>query len=515
MRIFAGLLVALFFVGSASADPLPKGFRLWAWNGSVKPTTNAGVTTFKIVDRQCSKKDYDDGRGETDCKNGNVKSLIQHKNEKLGQSIEYRFDVMIDPGMSFPGAFDPYSVGFMPEGWDSQLRIAIWDGYEKIHDYLYDLKLDAKHGITFLGKECQAPKDFGKWMAFSMKVHWANDSTGWIKVTCNDQVIYLNEAVATNQPPFCYRTGECDPGKRQDPKLIYLRLGLALNGYGHDWKGAGFPSQFRDVQSGGITIKMRNVSVTDRAVLYSDDDRSNVKQLQTRLHELGCYAGPANGIVDKATKDAALSCRAFGESKLPPDLNQATVATFLETYNGAAVSSLPPGTLPVRPPFTIRIGETNPDRYGHDPEAASQFEGQVDYPDGTRQALNFMLIGDYNFKHQNFNSLGIKLDNSLGKTVPLKLQSCVWLRFEDHDDGKRAVIQLSRRGEKKFIASSATCVIDALPPKFAEEAKFLLSHFREVAESMANIDAIKLISHDGLKDFMERVAKGEISVTAP
>jgi hypothetical protein len=31
---------------------------------------------------------------------------------------------------------------------------------------------------------------------------------------------------------------------------------------------------------------------------------------------------------------------------------------------------------------------------------------------------------------------------------------------------------------------------------------------------MANIDAIKLISHEGLKVFMERVAKGEISVNA-
>ncbi|MEP7239574.1 MAG: hypothetical protein ABI697_01700, partial [Devosia sp.] len=393
MRIVAALFIALLFVSSTFADPLPKGFRLWLWNGSVKPTTTAGVTTFKILDRQCSKKDYGDGRGEIDCMNGNIRSEMQHANEKLGQSIEYRFDVLIDPSMAYPGEFDPYSVGYRSDGWDSTLRIADWEGYQKIKDFLFDLKLDAKRGLTFVGEQCQAPEDFGKWLSFSMKVHWANDNTGWIKVSCNDKAVYIREDVATTQPPFCYRTNECLPEKKDDPKLIMFRLGLSLVGRGFDWKQAGYPTQFREIQPGGITVQMRNISVTDGAVLYSDDDRTHAKLLQTRLHELGCYAGPANGIVDDATKDAALSCRSFDEGKLPAALNEATLATFLDRYSDSAANNLPPGTLPVRPPFTIRIGETHADSWDSGPQkgqAASQFEGQVDYPDGSREALSFM-----------------------------------------------------------------------------------------------------------------------------
>jgi hypothetical protein len=122
-----------------------------------------------------------------------------------------------------------------------------------------------------------------------------------------------------------------------------------------------------------------------------------------------------------------------------------------------------------------------------------------------------MLIGDYNIKQRNFSRLDILLDESIGKTVPPKLQACGQMRFEDRDDGKRAVIQLYQL-ESRQVLMQARCVVDALPPKLAGEATFLLSHFREVAQSMAGIDAIKLISHDGLKVFMDRVAKGEISV---
>ncbi len=262
---------------------------------------------------------------------------------------------------------------------------------------------------------------------------------------------------------------------------------------------------------------MRNISVSSDAELYSAADHDAVRQLQARLTELGCYSGPVNGIADRSTKDAAVSCRAFAEGKLPLVLNEATVATFNDVYIGAEVSGLPPGTLPVRPPFTIRIGETHADKFGDggpESQAASQFEGQVAYPDGSREALSFMLIGDYNLKQQNFDRLDILLDDTIGKTVPPKLQSCGHIRFEDRDDGKRAVIQLSQMGEGRQVALTSPCIIDALPPKLGAEAKFLLSHFREVAQSMESIDAIKLISHDGLKVFMQRVADGELQVKA-
>jgi hypothetical protein len=260
-------VIGLICASSANADPHPKGFTNHKFNGPSKPVTESGITTFKIFDEQCSNKDYGDGRGESDCVNGNIRStLVRHPEDKLSESVEYQFDIWVDPTFQYRGYYNNHATGFLTDSLDSRLRIASWEG-PFLHNFLYMLKLDAINGITFLGHQCQPKVRFGQWVKFSMKVRWAADKRGWIKVQCDDKIIYLKEDVATNQAPHCYITNQCEPGLAKKPKRFLFILGPIMAGFGHEWKKWGMASPFTKIQPEGITIKMRNVSVKKGAKL--------------------------------------------------------------------------------------------------------------------------------------------------------------------------------------------------------------------------------------------------------
>lgn len=171
------------------AAPLPAGFVPSDLNGSLGPVADGGEVTFKIVPQDCGKADYNNGSGENDCKNGNVKNLMRYKSEaKAGQTVEYKFDIWVDPGFSYGGYQQGEVYPFGGDGFDSRLRVAIWEGPAR-KNFIDALKLDSRHGLAFRFKQCQAPADFGKWVSFSMKVKWAGDESGWLRVTCDERVL--------------------------------------------------------------------------------------------------------------------------------------------------------------------------------------------------------------------------------------------------------------------------------------------------------------------------------------
>jgi hypothetical protein len=202
--IFAAALVAVALVTPALADPPPKGFEPHRFNGSTAPVTEGDVTTFHIEDKECSTVDFGDGRGESDCLNGTIRSMYGYEPwAQLGQALEYRFDIKMDPELQYEGYYNLDAAGFEPQSWDSHLRLATWEG-TFLHNFIYILKASRKNGLTFAGELCQAPEDFGKWVSFSMKVKWTGDEKGWIAVTCDDRYIYVSEGAPTNVAPDCY-----------------------------------------------------------------------------------------------------------------------------------------------------------------------------------------------------------------------------------------------------------------------------------------------------------------------
>lgn len=323
----ACLLILFAATGAALADPHPAGLRDHRFNGPIKPTTAGGVTTFRIEDEGCSTVDYGDGRGENDCRNGNVRSAIVARNwDKLGDAVEYRFDIQVDPGLNYPGRFSHEG-----KRWHSNLRIASWEG-PLLHNFLYILQLDSRRGITFLDNVCVPADRLGEWNRFSMKIRWSANDRGWIKVTCNDEVVYLAEGVATNQAPNCYVGIHCEPGVRKNPDRFLFVLGMIMDGWGMEWARYGFSSQFSKIQPEGITVRMRNVAIEKGAVLYDEQDREIIRHLQAHLTQLGCDPGPVDGVVGARTREAALSCRSFEGEQLPEKLDVTTAREILSMY---------------------------------------------------------------------------------------------------------------------------------------------------------------------------------------
>lgn len=265
------ILISAFFAVSAclqtisakaSADGLPAGFVNDRLNPGPNPVTENGVTAFTIFDKVCSKTDYGDGRNENDCRNGNVRQALGGKKDaRLGQTVSYKFDVWIDPSFRYVGFPNGMSKPYLPTGHDSRLRIASWEG-EYLHNFIYILKLDVINGLSFMGKKCQGKDKFGTWTSFEMKVRWSRDEKGWVKASCDGVEIYSMDNVATNQAPHCYITNQCEPGIRKNPKSFHFTLGPVMAGFGPEWKKYGQISQFTPIQPEGITVKMRNLSIT-------------------------------------------------------------------------------------------------------------------------------------------------------------------------------------------------------------------------------------------------------------
>lgn len=337
-RVVIAVLAGIWAM-AAMAAPLPKGFVPSDANGSHGPVVEAGDVTFLILPKDCSNRVYNNGSGETDCRNGNVKNLMRYTSQaKLGQSIEYKFDIWVDPAFSYAGYRQSEVYPFGGDGYDSRLRLAYWQGPLR-KNFISDLKLDTRHGIAFLFKQCQAPEDFGKWVTFSMKIRWAGDDSGWIRVTCDDRLVYEAEGVVTNESVTCYLSNECDPQKpKKYARQIELHLGLSMNGWGPGWKDLIGPTigPFTDFAAAGIAVKMRNVSITEGAELYTEADRELVRQLQERLNALGCAVGTPDGVPGKKTRAAAIACRQL--PGLPPALTVGTLKTFLDLYGAADVT---------------------------------------------------------------------------------------------------------------------------------------------------------------------------------
>jgi hypothetical protein len=93
------------------------------------------------------------------------------------------------------------------------------------------------------------------------------------------------------------------------------------------------------------------------------------------------------------------------------------------------------------------------------------------------------------------------------------VEACYRAKVEKWDDGgTRVTLNLARSGSA-FLINGGQCVIDALDGASAAEAEFVLNHFKDIAIGMV-VDGIdRQIEHDGVREFFQRVAKGEITLT--
>ena len=241
----------LFGAGQLTANP--RGFSEHVFNGN-NPTTSGGITTFHVDEGDCSARDYGDGRGESDCFNGNLRSRLAYDNHaRLGDSLQYSLEVLVPSDLQYAGGPNRRSL----------LEIAEWQRIGTIKNHIHTLHLDSRRGVTFDDTVCIPPSAFGSWVRIQVQVRWANDDSGVISVICDGRPVLVRRG-NTAIPPDCGARGvfQCDPSLQEPQKPIQFQVGILFRGYGERGRLDGLSRNGRMPPQGGFSIQMRNIDVS-------------------------------------------------------------------------------------------------------------------------------------------------------------------------------------------------------------------------------------------------------------
>lgn len=245
------VLMALLPASAAGAAGMPAGFQEAKFQGR-SPKHEDGIVSFTLLNGDCSKKDYGDGRGESDCRNGNLRSQIHtSKKQKLGNTYEYSMDIWIDPAFGYAAYGQPRSP----------LLIAEWQRINTIKNHMYELHLDTMRGVQFEDKNCFGREGFGEWHRFTMTVKWSKRNDGFLRVTCDDKLVYELAGQQTAVPPLCGEQVklQCVPKLQNLRQPVQWQVGPKLGGFGVEHKKYGMPSPFRTFPESGLQMKVRNL----------------------------------------------------------------------------------------------------------------------------------------------------------------------------------------------------------------------------------------------------------------
>jgi len=225
-------------------------------------TRKSKEVIFRVQQGDCSTA-IKEGASRSDCTTKTTRSVIKTgESWTTPQRYILSFEFWVDPTLAYRGYANPRAS--KTDGYSSQLAIARWQGEDQPNNQLFDLKLDAKRGVTFMGKTCVPPSGFGSWHRFYMRIRWADDDTGFIEVRC-DQSLYSGVPVfaksnfPTTQALDCFRENNCDPKRRINPKNFSMQLGILFDG------SAG---RMPRIGAQGLTVKMRRIVERRLAVIF-------------------------------------------------------------------------------------------------------------------------------------------------------------------------------------------------------------------------------------------------------
>ena len=227
------------------------------WLNGSDPSFDEGVVNFRLASGQCSDTLYGDGRGESDCNGGRMRSQIQApRHVSVGSEMEYYFEFFIPDDFSYEGDW------WYPS--KSRLLIAEWKRIKGIKNHVYEILLDNVRGVTFEQATCITKEDYGKWSTFSLQIKWSKGKDGYLVARCNDQIILERQGEQTVVPPNCasdYKL-QCHPDTQRPNADILWALGPNFSGFGSDYAEKGKPSPFAPSFPGRpIELSVRNLYV--------------------------------------------------------------------------------------------------------------------------------------------------------------------------------------------------------------------------------------------------------------
>lgn len=247
--------------------------RTFAWHGvklAVNDYNNKRMPRLigddfvsQIFDRECVSVDYGDGRGESDCSNGNVGSAVETKKLfNINSIIKISFDFWIQPNLDVqPVRMYTERGPFTSDPFHSHLIMFELERTHSIKNHVYDLDVDSLRGVTFLDKNCIKPSAFGAWHSFEFDLVYTDKKSGSLTVKCDGATIYERSNFNSALNPFCYEANGCAPKYDQlynEP--MRMELGAQMRGNGWNAEQLGRPT-FNKIQGDGIMIRYRDLVI--------------------------------------------------------------------------------------------------------------------------------------------------------------------------------------------------------------------------------------------------------------
>jgi hypothetical protein len=126
--------------------------------------------------------------------------------------------------------------------------------------------------------------------------------------------------------------------------------------------------------------------------------------------------------------------------------------------------------------------------------------------------FDFAILGRFNYQQENFSQLSFLLNGDGNVINAETVKDCGWGATIKFPDGSDHVSVNFSRVDDGFISNNAECLLGALTGEEAAIVKFLTSNFVDIAVGMVSDGTADIVRHDGIKTFVNRVAKGEITV---
>ena len=245
-RIMLLTAVLLTAAGPSSAQ----AFRNATLNGD-DPRRSGYEWEMTLTRGRCDSRSYGDGRGESDCSNGNVRSQIHGPDVRSGSTVEYAFDILVPADFTYRE-----SLPYRPRG---SIEVAGWQHTRGIKNHLYEMHLTSLRGVTFEDRVCFGPNRFGVWNEVRVQIRWTLENSGILQVLCNGTPVYVRQG-QTLIPPGCGTEAKtnCRPEMLEHGAPIRFTLGPWYRGFGSDFRDYGRDSPFLPWPPNGISIRVRN-----------------------------------------------------------------------------------------------------------------------------------------------------------------------------------------------------------------------------------------------------------------
>lgn len=248
---FFGAFALIFFALLSTSPVTAQSFRPNELNGQ-DPVFRGGEWSMTLLEGVCASRAYGDGRGESDCSNGNIRSQLNGRRVNPPAGVEYSFDIFVPDGFRYTETLKYRTYG--------SLEIAEWQHTPGIKNHLFEMYLTPRNGIAIEGRTCISPSNFGRWNSVKVQVQWSLGADGFFQVFCNEEPIYVLRG-QTLVPPGCGTDAKpnCRTELLQHNNPIVWQIGPLFRGFGSDWADYGRSSSFLPLPSNGVNIRVRNL----------------------------------------------------------------------------------------------------------------------------------------------------------------------------------------------------------------------------------------------------------------